>query len=76
MLSFSQRPELIQATLSTLHAFLSWIPLGYIFESLLVSDFLLIFAVVAFLLWANFICNGWCEFAVGGVAEAFSYCCI
>lgn len=36
VLSMSQRPELIRATLSTLHAFLSWIPLGYIFESALV----------------------------------------
>jgi hypothetical protein len=38
VLSASTRPELIRATLSTLHAFLSWIPLGYIFESNLVSD--------------------------------------
>ena len=37
VLSMSQRPELIRATLATLHAFLSWIPLGYIFESALVS---------------------------------------
>ncbi|CAL5408072.1 unnamed protein product [Camellia sinensis] len=29
----SQRTELMRATLATLHAFLSWIPLGYIFES-------------------------------------------
>ncbi|KAM0943808.1 putative importin-beta domain, armadillo-like helical, exportin-1/Importin-beta [Dioscorea sansibarensis] len=33
VLSVSQRTELIRATLATLHAFLSWIPLGYIFES-------------------------------------------
>lgn len=37
----SQRTELIRATLGTLHAFLSWIPLGYIFESPLVSTFLI-----------------------------------
>ena len=37
VLSASQRTELIRATLSTLHAFLSWIPLGYIFESPLVG---------------------------------------
>ena len=37
VLSMSQRPELIRATLATLHAFLSWIPLGYIFESALVG---------------------------------------
>jgi hypothetical protein len=37
VLSVSQRTELIRATLSTLHAFLSWIPLGYIFESPLVG---------------------------------------
>lgn len=36
VLSASQRTELIRATLATLHAFLSWIPLGYIFESPLV----------------------------------------
>lgn len=39
VLSASQRTELIRATLSTLHAFLSWIPLGYIFESPLVCIF-------------------------------------
>lgn len=33
VLGASQRPDLIRATLSTLHAFLSWVPLGYIFES-------------------------------------------
>lgn len=37
VLSASQRTKLTQATLSTLHAFLSWIPLGYIFESPLVG---------------------------------------
>ncbi|KAI3729334.1 hypothetical protein L6452_17990 [Arctium lappa] len=37
VLSASQRTELIRATLATLHAFLSWIPLGYIFESPLVA---------------------------------------
>lgn len=37
VLSVSQRTELIRATLSTLHAFLSWIPLGYIFESSMVG---------------------------------------
>ncbi|XP_062102946.1 protein EXPORTIN 1A-like [Humulus lupulus] len=40
VLSASQRTELIRATLSTLHAFLSWIPLGYIFESPLVCALL------------------------------------
>lgn len=39
VLSASQRTELIRATLATLHAFLSWIPLGYIFESPLVCSF-------------------------------------
>lgn len=33
VLNASQKPDLIRATLSTLHAFLSWVPLGYIFES-------------------------------------------
>lgn len=32
VLNASTRPELIKSTLSTLHAFLSWVPLGYIFE--------------------------------------------
>ena len=41
VLSASQRTELIRATLSTLHAFLSWIPLGYIFESPLVCTIFL-----------------------------------
>ena len=45
ILSISQWPELIRETLSTLHAFLSWIPLGYIFESPLVciSSIILVF---------------------------------
>ena len=33
VLNASQKPDLIRATLATLHAFLSWVPLGYIFES-------------------------------------------
>ena len=41
VLSVSQRTELMRATLSTLHAFLSWIPLGYIFESPLVRKMFL-----------------------------------
>ena len=36
VLSASQRQDLIRSTLSALHAYLSWIPLGYIFESPLV----------------------------------------
>ncbi|CAM8937519.1 unnamed protein product [Rhodiola kirilowii] len=43
VLSASQRVELIQATLATLHAFLSWIPLGYIFESPLLETLLKFF---------------------------------
>lgn len=35
-LSASLRPELIRATLSALHAYLSWMPIKYIFESPLV----------------------------------------
>ncbi|GMI83854.1 EXPORTIN 1, ARABIDOPSIS THALIANA EXPORTIN 1, exportin 1A, HEAT-INTOLERANT 2 [Hibiscus trionum] len=45
VLSASQRTELIRATLSTLHAFLSWIPLGYIFESTLLETLLKLFPV-------------------------------
>ncbi|KAL1550627.1 Exportin-1 [Salvia divinorum] len=45
VLSASQRAELIRATLATLHAFLSWIPLGYIFESPLLETLLKFFPV-------------------------------
>ncbi|ESW29035.1 hypothetical protein PHAVU_002G038500 [Phaseolus vulgaris] len=48
VLSVSQRTELIRATLSTLHAFLSWIPLGYIFESPLLETLLNFFPVPAY----------------------------
>lgn len=39
----TQKPELIKATLSALHAYLSWVPLGYIFESNLIQLLLQIF---------------------------------
>ncbi|XP_010549821.1 PREDICTED: protein EXPORTIN 1A [Tarenaya hassleriana] len=48
VLSASQRPELIRATLSSLHAYLSWIPLGYIFESPLLETLLKFFPVPAY----------------------------
>ncbi|XVF56525.1 hypothetical protein PTKIN_Ptkin06aG0128200 [Pterospermum kingtungense] len=48
VLSASQRTELIRATLSTLHAFLSWIPLGYIFESTLLETLLKFFPVPSY----------------------------
>ncbi|PKI39484.1 hypothetical protein CRG98_040160 [Punica granatum] len=48
VLSASQRSELIRATLSTLHAFLSWIPLGYIFESPLLETLLKFFPVPSY----------------------------
>uniref|UniRef100_A0A7I4EZM4 Importin N-terminal domain-containing protein n=1 Tax=Physcomitrium patens TaxID=3218 RepID=A0A7I4EZM4_PHYPA len=48
VLSMSQRPELIRATLATLHAFLSWIPLGYIFESALLETLLKLFPVAGY----------------------------
>ncbi|KAK7366618.1 hypothetical protein VNO80_08613 [Phaseolus coccineus] len=48
VLSVSQRTKLICATLSTLHAFLSWIPLGYIFESPLLETLLNFFPVPAY----------------------------
>jgi hypothetical protein len=38
-ISISHRAELIRATLSTIHVFLSHIPLGFIFESPLVGSF-------------------------------------
>ncbi|CAI0561296.1 unnamed protein product [Linum tenue] len=48
VLSASQRTELIRATLSTLHAFLSWIPLGYIFESPLLETLLKYFPMPSY----------------------------
>ncbi|KAL6508225.1 Exportin-1 [Orobanche hederae] len=48
VLSASQRAELIRATLSTLHAFLSWIPVGYIFESPLLETLLKFFPLPAY----------------------------
>nr|GLL38826.1 protein EXPORTIN 1A isoform X2 [Ipomoea trifida] len=48
VLSASQRTELIRATLATLHAFLSWIPLGYIFESPLLETLLKFFPLPAY----------------------------
>lgn len=43
MLNASQKPDLIRATLATLHAYLSWVPLGYIFESNIVEVLLKLF---------------------------------
>ncbi|PWA66235.1 exportin 1A [Artemisia annua] len=48
VLSASQRTELICSTLATLHAFLSWIPLGYIFESTLLETLLKFFPVPSY----------------------------
>lgn len=48
VLNNSQRASLIQATLSTLHAYLSWVPLGYIFEGNLVERLLQLFTQPAF----------------------------
>ncbi|XP_062104809.1 protein EXPORTIN 1B-like [Humulus lupulus] len=48
VLSASQRIELIRATLSALHAFLSWIPLGYIFESPLLETLLNFFPMPSY----------------------------
>lgn len=44
----STKPDLIRATLTTLHAFLSWVPLGYIFESSLVDTLLKLFPAPAY----------------------------
>lgn len=43
VLTNSQKPDLIKQTLVTLHAFLTWIPLGYIFESPLLETLLNLF---------------------------------
>lgn len=48
VLKASQRNELIRATLATLHAFLSWIPLGYIFESILLETLLNFFPLASY----------------------------
>ncbi|KFK25927.1 hypothetical protein AALP_AA8G181300 [Arabis alpina] len=48
VLSASQRQDLIRATLSALHAYLSWIPLGYIFESPLLETLLKFFPNAAY----------------------------
>ncbi|KAG1368297.1 protein EXPORTIN 1A [Cocos nucifera] len=48
VLSASQRTELIRATLATLHAFLSWIPLHYVFESPLLETLLKFFPVASY----------------------------
>ncbi|KAF3514450.1 hypothetical protein F2Q69_00000706 [Brassica cretica] len=48
VLSASQRQDLIRSTLSALHAYLSWIPLGYIFESPLLETLLKFFPVPAY----------------------------
>jgi exportin-1 len=37
VLEQSQRPSLVLACLDTLHRFLNWIPLGYIFETKLID---------------------------------------
>lgn len=43
VLNNSRTPDLARATLSTLHAYLSWVPLGYIFESQMVNVLLGLF---------------------------------
>ena len=48
VLNASKKPSLIRATLATLHAFLSWIPLGYICESNLVEVLLTLFPQAPF----------------------------
>jgi len=48
VLLHSQKPSLIRTTLQTLHAYLSWVPLGYIFESSLVETLLKLFPTVEF----------------------------
>jgi len=48
VLANSQKPELIRVTLQTLHAFLSWVPLGYIFDSNLVESLLNLFPTIEF----------------------------
>ena len=46
ILARSQRPSLIKATLQTLQRFLTWIPLGFIFETTLIQSLVEQFFVV------------------------------
>lgn len=48
VLNASQKPDLIRATLSTLHAYLSWVPLAYIFNSNMVEVLLGLFPQAPF----------------------------
>ena len=43
VLNASQKPDLIRATLATLHAYLSWVPLGFILEYNIVEVLLKLF---------------------------------
>lgn len=48
VLNASAKPDLVRATLATLNAFLSWVPLGYIFESNMVETLLRLFPQPAY----------------------------
>jgi exportin-1 len=48
VLQHSTKAELIKATLAALHAYLSWVPLGYIFESNIINLLLQAFPQPAF----------------------------
>ena len=48
VLKKSKKQSLIRATLATLRPYLSWIPLGYIFESELVETLQTLFSQAAF----------------------------
>ena len=48
VLNASSKPDLIRATLGTLHAYLSWVPLAYVFESNLVENLLRLFPQQAY----------------------------
>ena len=48
VLNASSKPDLIRATLGTLHAFLGWVPLAYVFESNLVEVLLRLFPQPAY----------------------------
>ena len=43
VLNASQKPDLIRATLATLHAYLSWVPLGFILEYNIIEILLKLF---------------------------------
>ncbi|GJX58033.1 exportin 1A [Tanacetum coccineum] len=64
-----KRTDLICSTLAASHAFLSWIPLCYIFESTLMQTFLKIFPVPSY---RNLILQCWTEVAALNLRDSYN----